>query len=243
MTDRRYSEDEVAEIFDSATREARRALPGPGEGATAEAGLTLDQLQQIAGEVGIAPEAVARGAAALEVRRSSTEQLRRFSGVPIGASRGLRLPRTMTDDEWGRFVSLLRETFDAEGKVSVQGELREWRNGNLAVTLSPEGDGARLGMRTRRQGWEALPAAGGASVGMSLVVALAGFVKGDVSETLPGAVALLTMGTGAWTYGFLALRSWARERLEQFRGLGRVAAEVTSAGALPPGASGEDADD
>lgn len=235
MTERRYSETEVAEILDAATREARQALPVAGESGKGEPGLTLAQLQEIAREVGIAPDAVARGAAALEVRRSSEEQLRRFSGVPIGASRSVLLPRGMTEEEWGRFVSLLRQTFDAAGKVSEQGDLREWRNGNLSVTLSPEGNGARLAMRTRRQGWEALPAAGSMGVGMSLVVALAGFMKGDVSDTLPGAMALLAMGGGAWTYGFVALRSWARERLAQFGVVAEEASQVTARESLPPG--------
>lgn len=238
MTERRYTEIEVAEIFEAATREARRALPaGEGSGEST-GGLTLTQLQEIAGEVGISPEAVARGAAALEVRRSSVEQVRRMSGIPIGASRSARLSRTMTEEEWGRFVSLLRETFDAPGRVSVQGELREWRNGNLSVTLAPEGDGARLGLRTRRQGWESLPVAGGMMTGMSLVVAVAGVVKGDVMDTLPGAVALLTMGSGAWTFGFVSLRRWARERLAQFRGLVDAASEVTATGRLTAGEDG-----
>ncbi|HSG49112.1 MAG TPA: hypothetical protein VLA43_14930, partial [Longimicrobiales bacterium] len=167
MTERRYTEAEVAEIFESATRDARRALPGADGSGEATDGLTLAQLQEIAGEVGISPEAVARGAAALEVRRASDIQLRRMSGVPIGVSRTVPLARSMTQEEWERLVARLRQTFDATGTVTVHGGLREWRNGNLRVALEPDGDGARLRLQTRREGWESLPVAGGIGMGMS----------------------------------------------------------------------------
>lgn len=238
MTERRYSEAEMAEILETATRESR-ALPAAGEGRDeGSTGFTLVQLQEIAREVGISPEAVALGAAALDLRRDSVETVRRLSGVPIGVSRSVRLNREMSEEEWGRFVSLLREAFDAPGRVSAQPGLREWRNGNLVVTLTPEEEGARLGLRTRRQGWESLPVVGGLTVGMSLAVTVAGVMKGDVAGTLPGATVLLMMGVGSWTYGFVALRSWARRRAEQFRRLAEEAGLVTAEGgggrSLPP---------
>lgn len=226
MTERRYTESEMAEILEAATRERPRALPAGEEGSGAGAGLTLAQLQDIAREVGIDPGAVARGAAALEVRRASGLQLRRFSGVPIGASGTIPLARALTDGEWERLVARLRETFDATGTVTAQGGLREWRNGNLRVALEPAGAGARIRFQTRRSGWEALPAAGGMSVGMSLVVLLAGVVEGNVPGMLPGAAALLAMGAGAWSFGFVTLRRWARERLAQFGVLGEEAAAM-----------------
>lgn len=234
MTERRYTESEVAEIFEAATRDAGRALPSGEPSGESSGGLTLAELQEIAGEVGVSPEAVARGAAALEVRRGSDIQVRRTGGVPLGVSRTVPLARSMTQPEWERLVSRLRVTFDATGNVTDYGELREWRNGNLRVALEPDGEGARLRLQTRRAGWESLPVAGGFGMGMGVVVLMAGVLGGDVADKLPGAAALLAMGGGAWSYGFVALRRWARTRLAQF---GLVAEEVTAAVSetpLPP---------
>ena len=58
----RYSEDEIAAIFERATEAqhvARRQLP-PGEG------LTLAELQEIGGDVGLSPELVAEAARSLD---------------------------------------------------------------------------------------------------------------------------------------------------------------------------------
>ncbi|MDT8341271.1 MAG: hypothetical protein RQ751_07140 [Longimicrobiales bacterium] len=238
MTERRYDETEVARILEGASEAA--ALPAPreerGAPAAPAAGLTLAELQAIAREVGIDPAAVSRSAAALEVRERSTVQLRRWSGVTLGVSRSVPLPRPLTDEEWGRLVSLLRETFDATGTVWGEGSLREWRNGRLIVAVEEGPDGAMLRLRTRREGWETVPTVGAFGVGMSLVVVLAGLVDGNVGGMLPGAAALAAMGVGAWGYGFVALRGWARERLHQF---GRVAEEaVLTAGEPPVGRTG-----
>ncbi|HEX2209982.1 MAG TPA: hypothetical protein VHG93_20065, partial [Longimicrobium sp.] len=64
MDERRYEEEEIAEIFEAA------ASPRASEGrALAPAsGLSLAELQAIGGEVGIAPERIAEAAAALDVR-------------------------------------------------------------------------------------------------------------------------------------------------------------------------------
>ena len=58
MTNRRYTDDEVAAIFRAATEGSEsRALPDASAG-----GLTLTDLQSIAREVGISPDAVSRAA-------------------------------------------------------------------------------------------------------------------------------------------------------------------------------------
>ena len=58
MSERRYSEDEVAEILDRAT-EANT----PGGGGLTSGGMSLAELQDIGDEVGIPREVIARAAA------------------------------------------------------------------------------------------------------------------------------------------------------------------------------------
>lgn len=118
MSDRRYNEKEVAEIF----RSASEGLPAPQQPISREPGLTLTDLQSIGRDVGIAPDAVAQAAGALDVRRGSAQ--RKFLGLPIGVSRTVDLHRRLTDEEWERLVVQLREVFDAYGKIRVEGSSR-----------------------------------------------------------------------------------------------------------------------
>jgi hypothetical protein len=194
--------------------------------------------------VGISPEAVTRSAAALELRSSQGDAVRRVMGAPLGVSRSVSLPGPVTDEAWQRTVALLRDTFDANGKVHETGEFREWRNGNLSVVLEPEGEGARLRMRTRKSGGEAMPIAGAGLVGISAFAAVYGVLQGGmVMGSLSEAISLFFLGGGVWTVGYLNLRSWSTRRLRQFRELGmRIAGMTPEAPATSrelPGSEGE----
>ncbi len=90
MTERRYSEEEVAAVFERATeaqQTARRQLP-PGEG------LTLADLQEIGREVGIPPELVAQAARSMDQGRRPAS--RTFLGLPIGVGRTIDLDRRLS---------------------------------------------------------------------------------------------------------------------------------------------------
>src|SRR4051812_31317665 len=117
MTNRRYSDDEVAAIFRAATEGSEsRALPD----ASAD-GLTLTDLQSIAREVGISPEAVSRAALTLDRPEARSLSTRTFLGLPFGVERKVALERRLTDDEWELLVVELRETFHARGTMGSQG--------------------------------------------------------------------------------------------------------------------------
>src|SRR4051794_40505284 len=64
MADRRYNDDEIAEIFQKASESPQ----GTSLQRSGEEGLTLAELQEIGREAGISPEAVDRAARSLEVR-------------------------------------------------------------------------------------------------------------------------------------------------------------------------------
>src|SRR5688572_29338664 len=138
MTERRYSEEEIAAIFERATEAQQKSQRGQSAGS----GLTLNELQQIGREIGMTPEVVAQAARSIDHRPAETS--RRFFGVPIAVGRTVELERKMTDEEWERLVVDLRETFDAKGTVRHEGSLRQWTNGNLQVLLEPTAKGHRL---------------------------------------------------------------------------------------------------
>lgn len=225
MDERRYDEDEVAAIF----RSASGARPDTRRPAPTGEGLTLADLQEIGREVGISPEAVERAARSLE--RASRPARRTFFGFPIGVGRSLDLGRRLTDEEWERLVVDLRETFDARGRVGVDGSFRQWTNGNLQALLEPTPKGHRLRLRTYRGNSRGLMTAGLAMLGIGAAAIFGRLLTSGMvdSGTLGGLGTLLLMGLGLFGAGAIQLPGWARRRLSQMDGvLSRLAADVSS---------------
>lgn len=227
MPERRYDEDEVAEIFGRATKAeeaVRRQVPRTE-------GMTLAELQEIGREVGIAPDRVAEAARALTL--PATRTTRRFLGVTIGVGRTVELGRQLSDEEWERVVVLLRETFDARGSLKSHGSLREWTNGNLQVLLEPSAQGHKLRLRTTHGPSQALMMGGTAMIALSAVLTVAteltvGFANADGIE---GMLSIALLGVGSFLAGVIRLPSWVRERRKQ---MDEIAATLTSGDPTPP---------
>src|SRR5688572_19040179 len=102
MTDRRYRDDEVRQIFRLATTQKTSDLPS----ASAVDGLTLADIQSIGREVGIEPDLVARAALALDAPASMPP--RTSLGMPVEVGLSVPLPRSLSDHEWEQLVAELR---------------------------------------------------------------------------------------------------------------------------------------
>lgn len=229
MTDRRYSDEEAAEIFArAASAEAQRPRLAAGQG------MTLADLQQIAGEAGIDPAMVAEAAHALDSPAATAS--RRFLGMPIGVGHTVELGRAMPGAEWHALVSELRETFHAAGMVREDGPFRQWSNGNLKVMVEPSGAGHRVRFQTYNGGARQLMTAGAASLGLAgSLFAIGMLVPGvDLSGIPAGASLLAAMGLGFFGVGALRLPAWARRRREQMK---RVAERLLN---RPTGGIGSD---
>lgn len=209
MNERRFSEEEVAEILKYAAESQHsesNALP-------VARGLTLSELTEIGREVGIAPESMQIAARRFDRSDRST---RLFLGLPIGVGRTIELDRKLTDDEWDRLVADLRETFDAKGVVKTEGSLRSWSNGNLQALLEPGANGHRLRLRTVRGNAQALIGGGIMMFAMSALLTAVAALKGTLD---PGFIASVTtiagLGAAAFGFGALGLPGWARLRRRQ----------------------------
>jgi hypothetical protein len=225
--ERRYHEDEVAQIFEAASApEVSRLEAGPSEG------LTLAELQAIGRDVGIAPERIADAASSLV--RSQTQVPRRTDfGIPVSVGHTIELSRQLTDREWALVVADLRETFSARGRDSSQGDTRQWSNGNLQAFVEPTRSGYRFRLGTVKGNAVALNRLGAAGLVMGVVVLVAPMLSAAGADF---ANALLIAGMGAGALAFNALRQprWAREREQQMKEI----AERTRA-LLGPGADSE----
>lgn len=226
MTERRYSDSEIAAIFRAAA-EGPQLLPQ--REVPREEGLTLAELQAIGQEVGIAPEAVAHAAQGLDVRRGA--QSRRFLGLPIGVARTVNLNRRLSDQEWERLVVLLREVFNARGVTRSDGSLRQWTNGNLQVLLEPTETGHRLRFGTLHGGASAMIGAGLTALGAAGVVAIATSINGTLGAAMTGIGFMAVAGLGMIASGALRLPAWARLRGRQMEA---IATKVAAPPELPP---------
>lgn len=213
MTDRRYSDEEVAAIFAKAVEaEAPQIEPAVRTG-----GLSLADLQDIGRDVGIAPDVVARAAQLVEAGEPASA--RTMLGFPIAVERTVMLNRRLTDAEWELLVVKLRDAFDARGRVSAYGSFRQWTNGNLQALLEPTETGHRLRLRTRKASAQFNVRIGLAMFGMSALVVMASALQGQLAGAVPGATVLAAMGGAIIAGGLLPLRQWARTRSRQMEAI------------------------
>ena len=221
--DHQFTEDEAREVFARAA-ERQHEVRSKGEG------LSLDELRAIGREAGLDPEHIEAAARAVATGEPETGRTG-LGPLPSGVFRTVVLPGPPTGALWDHVVADARRTFSAQGTVSDSGRIREWRNGNLRVTLESEGTGAsRLHLQTRRRE-RARMSIGAGVVG---VFALLSAVLGSIDLLADGgdmwSVLLLGLGMLLGALGLGAeQRRWATVREEQFADVARRAAEVVEA--------------
>lgn len=214
---RRYSEDEVAKIFERASESHARGVGDGSPGTPARTdGLSLAELEEIGDEVGIPRSLVRSAAAGLDRPPIHDESAsRKLMGATIGVGKVVHLPRNLTDDEWTALVVDLRDTFNSKGSIRQDGPFRQWTQGNLQALLEPTQTGARLRLRTMKG--TAVPAMtmGGFLAVFAGASAIVASSPGDAAV-----VGLVAIGGAALHLGarFL-LPGWRRTRAAQMEAI------------------------
>ena len=210
MTERRYTDSEISDIFAQAAK--RGVTPQVAPSST---GLTLSELQNIAAEVGLEPEAVAQAAARISrptaMSRQPATVTRRHFWLPVEIGRTVDLPHRLTDDEWKQLVSDLRITFDAHGKTQETNTGREWTGGGVRAVLTRTDTAERFELRSfRRQGvvmlWTAVVSFNVAAV--SFFFPLAGL--SDNPAFLQTSIFASIAGVGMVAATARRLKAWSR---------------------------------
>jgi hypothetical protein len=216
-TERRLSDSEVTAVLRRAAEES------------VQQGLTVAQVQEIAADVGLSPDAVRRALIESANGALRPATIIRSLGAPVGVSKDVVLPGVLTDEAWDVLVSTLRATFNAHGKESRSGVVREWRNGNLRIAAEPTASGHRLRMTTQKGG-AMRRAVFGSAAALAYSAAL---VVASTARPMLLMLAVIPMAAAgaiaAWP--FLTLPRWAQSRGEQFDAIAREAAALV---ATPP---------
>ena len=222
-TERRYSEREVAAIFEWAAEAEVREEVGAGEG------LTLNELQRIGAEAGLSPAHIAEAAAVLDRDPPPSDLLSRTLGVQRAVSHSVRLPAPLTDADWERLVAQFRSTFDANGKTTREGSLRTWSNSNLRIVTEPTQEGRQRLRFSTRNASLSNGITGGLINMLAGLVLFAVFAFFDPAEPIFPVFALqFLLGAGLVGVSAARLKPWAQERAEQFERLGAYAVALTS---------------
>ncbi len=141
---RLFSEKEISRVLKRATE--LQEIEGPTE----TTGLSMEELQQIAAEVGIDPRHLAVAVAELEQDGDS-----RFHW--LGAPTSFELERVVegevSEQQWEEMVLVIRQAFDLVGGVGRVSRWFEWthdsKDQQAQVTVTSQGGQTKIHLRVR----------------------------------------------------------------------------------------------
>jgi hypothetical protein len=207
MTERRFTDREVARILERAAELDRRAadrLALPDGSQHVARGLTVAQLQEIGVEAGIPPEYVARAAG--ELRRPPSVRLEALVGPSTVRRQTRSVPAPLQREDLADLVRVVDERVPAQGTATEALGAVRWAATNRwldrQVTLEPR-EGETLIRVEERFGGQVpgmlhgIPAAYGAMGGL---VAGLEWLGGGAAAGLGGAIVLSLV---AWMLGHL----------------------------------------
>lgn len=118
-THRLFGEKDVSRILRRAAELQEKSAPD------VTAGLTIEELQQIAAEAGIAPEHVAAAVADLDADAGDDDRFQ-FWGAPASVEFERVVPGEVTEETWDLVVSEMHRAVGAAGNVTRVGRTYEW---------------------------------------------------------------------------------------------------------------------
>jgi hypothetical protein len=234
---RRYSEEEFALILRKASE--IQLSRGSHTSSPAKTGLTLEEIQSIANEAGIDPEAVSRAASVLGVLEwdEKVGLAAAIFGGPSTYHLDCEIPGRIPPEEMGRILEQVRRAAEHQGEASeVLGGV-EWKTvGELSainVNISPRGDSTSIQIVGDR----------GPAGGVTFVFPMmaAGILVGALGATFEptSAAGIISLITGTLGAGFLTARTiWSTSTRKFRKRLSHLMESVSQSverTALPPG--------
>ncbi|NNE47941.1 MAG: hypothetical protein HKN37_14920 [Rhodothermales bacterium] len=145
-----YTESEFSAVLKRAA-ELQRI-----EGVDDSPGLYLEELQEIAVDVGIDPDHVKR--AAFELDEAEPEKGDYWLGGPTDIDLEWIVEGEMSDEKWEDALGEIRRAFSAEGEIRREGRTRDWvhrdqMGGRVHVSMSPARNQTRIRISYGMKEW------------------------------------------------------------------------------------------
>lgn len=164
-----YSEAEFVRILRMAAE-----LQDRSTGGAASEKLTLAEIEQIAAEVGIAPQHIA--AAAVLVTTEAGERWKSWLAVPVQGRLSRVLPDSVSEDAWQEIAAVIRQTLEHTGQHSYVPGALEWVHTDegsvVRVEVSASGDRSHVQISADHRQAAALYLMTGPVLGASLAPVL-----------------------------------------------------------------------
>lgn len=113
-----YDRKEIGAILKKATENSSADEPDT------TMGLSINELRQLAADVGIDPEQIDRAVAEVEV--DSGKSVRSFWGGPFSFNSHFLVDQEITAGQWEEMLISIREFFQSKGEVTARDSVWEW---------------------------------------------------------------------------------------------------------------------
>jgi len=187
---RRYSDDELRRILEAASHPSPSSADHP-----ATDGHTLEDIREIAREVGIDERAIDRAAADLDAAVPARQPVTSFLGLPLTLHEERVIPRALTDHEMRRIGELAARVVNRDGVLRQRGDWVEWQDVKERVYIGVVREGTRTHIRVI--GDHAREFIGGLIViGFAGLASIADSLRGSTAAGLAAALlaAAITVG-------------------------------------------------
>ena len=225
---RSYNEKQIGALIQRATELHEEAM------GASERGLSLEEIEHIAAELGLPPEYMRTAALELEDRVSSDRAFSVFGG-PFVINQARVVDGTMTQEQWEQVVMELRAFTGKRGQVDEVGPAREWIHAigegdegfnfvKTRVAIRP-GDGQTSIQIRKHYGGTAVPV-------YLLTFVISAFLSLVVLNEFPNPVTLALAGgsiIGALAVVRTLISLWARREKERLKRLTNLLHQTLSA--------------
>lgn len=216
MSQRRYTEKEIASIF----KQASEAQEAAQRQLQQSEGLTLEEIAAIGKEAGITPEFIAQAAANVD-RKVEKQPAETYLGIPYSTSRTIDIPGSFTDDDWTQLVTKLHDTFQVHGNITQQGATRKWQAEGIKVLVEPAGEGYRARLSALNEQHRGILVGATVMFVMGLFFLAIVASKGDLLTAKAMFVSMFSIvGMGAFGGSSLKLSKWRREQEAKMDAIG-----------------------
>lgn len=223
----RFDRDQISKILKRAAElEHKNHINDDGDG------LSVEELQEVAKEVGLHPKYIRL--AAEELERPSPSFLSKIFGGPFNYRHSSVVEGTLSNKKWEEIVAQIRHSIGKNGKPSKFGDTFEWElrddeTQHLQIYVSPQGEQTSIQINADFKNYAALIYGALGTMGVTLIAVLIPILFKKAGLPLAplltfGGIGLLSFAAGLRFY----LSRWTKKKRKTYSRLVNRLQEILS---------------